>query len=238
VAKQFRVTGVHVSGEDQEVRWYSSGAGAIVYNYQYNTWSRWTVNAAGVARNPTTNLAVLAAPDGFILDEVDGLYRDNGRTYRHRVRFAWLRAGSLVDFQRVRCIGAVGVASDDHRVHVDVYYNEREHVGEVFEWDYPDDGWNTDTFGAESFGSGTLGDTSSGQAPYEFRDSVWEWRRRLARQKCSVISVAIDDNYSDGPGFVLTALYLELGQKQGPNRSPWRGGNASSDGSDFSGGGS
>lgn len=61
-------------------------------------------------------------------------------------------------------------------------------------------------------------------SPQDFRDSVWRWRRRLRRQKCSVISVAIDDNYSNGPGFVLTALSLELGKKRGLDRVPWRAG--------------
>ncbi len=58
----------------------------------------------------------------------------------------------------------------------------------------------------------------------EFRDSVWRWRRRLNRQKCSVISVAIDDNYTVGPGFVLTALSLEIARKPGLDPVPWRGG--------------
>ena len=56
------------------------------------------------------------------------------------------------------------------------------------------------------------------------RDRVWRWRRRLMRQKCSVISVAIDDNYTNGEGFTLTALALELAKKKGLDRSPWRGG--------------
>jgi hypothetical protein len=59
-----------------------------------------------------------------------------------------------------------------------------------------------------------------------FRDAVWRWRRRLQRQKCSVISIAIDDNYTDGEGFVLTALALEIGRKQGLDRIPWRGGSS------------
>ena len=61
-------------------------------------------------------------------------------------------------------------------------------------------------------------------SPQEFRDSIWRWRRRLRRQKCSVISVAIDDNYTIGRGFTLTALALELARRKGLDRVPWRGG--------------
>jgi hypothetical protein len=71
-------------------------------------------------------------------------------------------------------------------------------------------------------------DANEGSPGYPFRDSVWRWRRRLNRQKCSVISVAIEDNYSDGPGFTLTALALEVGKKTGLDRIPWRGGTGTS----------
>ncbi len=63
--------------------------------------------------------------------------------------------------------------------------------------------------------------------PQPFRDSVWRWRRRLNRQKCSVISIAIDDNYTPGPGFTLTALALEIGRKPGLDRIAWRNGTSS-----------
>jgi hypothetical protein len=39
-----------------------------------------------------------------------------------------------------------------------------------------------------------------------------------------VVSVAIEDNYSEGPGFTLTALALEIGRKTGLDRVPWTGG--------------
>jgi len=70
-------------------------------------------------------------------------------------------------------------------------------------------------------------DTIDG-SPQELRDSIWRWTRRLRRQKCSVISVSIDDNYSVGPGFILTALSLELGKRKGLDRVPWRGGSTTS----------
>lgn len=66
------------------------------------------------------------------------------------------------------------------------------------------------------------GDDLTGNAP--FRDSVWRWRRRLNRQKCSVISVAIDDAYTPGPGFTLTALAVEVARKPGLDRVVWRNG--------------
>lgn len=83
-------------------------------------------------------------------------------------------------------------------------------TSDVFEWDVE------------------LATDSTGYTP--FRDAVWRWRRRLHRQKCSVISVAIDDAYSPGPGFVLTALALEVAIKPGLDRVPWRDGTSTNPG--------
>jgi hypothetical protein len=52
----------------------------------------------------------------------------------------------------------------------------------------------------------------------------WEWRRRLSRQKCSVVSVEISDNGPDDESFTLTGLTLELGYKRGLSRIPWKSG--------------
>jgi hypothetical protein len=74
--------------------------------------------------------------------------------------------------------------------------------------------------------------------PGFFRDNVWRWRRRLNRQKCSVISVAIDDRYAPNAGFTLTAISVEAGRKRGMDRAPWRGGGyTNSSGSGTSGNG-
>jgi hypothetical protein len=217
------VAAVVVPG-DQEVRFYTWDGPTYVFNYQYNAWSTWTIAAAGAVKNSDTSLALVATPTGVMLEETEGLWRDSSAPYRMRVRFPWMRAGQLMDFQRVRRIGGLGAYEDDHSIHVDVYYNERDFPEEQFDWDIPDtDSMNTDTFGSESFGDGNLGDTAAVEG-IEFRDSTWPWRRRLHRQKCSVVSVAVDDNYTDGEGFTLTALALELAKKPGLDRSPWRGG--------------
>ena len=247
----FAVSAAFVSPTDEEVRWYSRTGGCVVYNYRYESWSTWTVNAAGVTPNPVTRLALVADPNGYLWEETAGVYRDNNVPYLHKVRFPWLRAGALIDFQRVRRVAGVGEATTTHACRLIAYYDEKDYAGEVIEWDWPEDdidpSYNTDEFGNNSFGAGTFGDTESnplpiGFSPYiydpfvfnvgetkistetEHRDSVWRWRRRLNRQKCSVLSISLDDNYSDGPGFTLTAIGLDIGKKSGLDRMPWRGG--------------
>lgn len=164
VAQQLDVAGVVVSTADQEVRWYARSGDSLVYNYQYDTWATWSLAVAGCTRNPATGLAILAAWNGYLLEETEGVWLDNGHPYLHRIRFPWLRAKDLMDFQAVRRIGALGEASEAHQVHVEVFYDEREFAEEVFNWNFPDDAadpsWNTDTFGTASFGDGLFGETS------------------------------------------------------------------------------
>lgn len=223
IAKTLNVTAAVVVGADQEVRFYGWDGLTLVYNYQYNSWSTWDIAAAGAIKDPSTNLAVIATPFGTLLREADGIWTDDSQVYKMRIRFAWLHAGGVLDWQQVRRIGAVGEAAGEHKIHVDVYYNEREFAEETFDWDYPESDQNLDTFGSGSFGDGSFGDTGAVEG-IQFRDSTWAWRRRLHRRKCSVISIAIDDAYTNGEGFCLTALALELAKKPGLDRIPWRGG--------------
>lgn len=223
VAKALNISSTVVVGKDQEVRFYDWNGSTLVFNYQYGAWSQWDIKAAGAVVDPTTGLVVLATPTGSLWRETDGLWTDNSGVYKMRVRFAWLRAGGLLDFQQVRRIGAIGEAHGTHKVHVDVYYNEREFAEESFDWDYTASTQNADTFGTGLFGDGNFGDDTA-LAGIQFRDVTWPWRRRLFRRKCSVLSVAIDDNYTNGEGFTLTALALELAKKPGLARLPWRAG--------------
>lgn len=161
LARTLNIRASLVCGDDQEVRFYHD-TGALVFNYQYGTWSTWTCGARGVTRNPDTGLALLASPDGYFWAETEDVWLDNGHPYKHRVRFAWLRRGDLMDFQRVRRIGALGEvdATQAHKIHVDVYFDEREFAEETFDWNYPDPNTqNTDEFGSLTFGEGAFGDT-------------------------------------------------------------------------------
>ncbi len=162
LAADLSIAGALVVGPDQEVRFYARSGQSLVYNYHYDTWTTWSVTAAGVTRNPDTGLAVLAAHRGYLWDETEGVWTDAGSPYNHRIRFSWLRRGDLMDFQRVRRIGGLGTWDPEqpHKVHVDVYYDEREFAEEWFDWDMPDPGSaNTTEFGDGSFGDGAFGDT-------------------------------------------------------------------------------
>lgn len=203
-----------------EVRWYGEEY-VLVFNYLDGAWSTWTLGTMGAVYNKETNLAVAIDPLGHLMIETEGLYTDGGKNYQHRIRFPWLHAGNLGDFQRIRRFSAFGEwDGDPHRVRAEIYFDEREHWDEYWEWDVPDDSQNENEWGADNYGDGTWGDTDN----ETLEDSVWRWRRRPRRQKCSVFSIAISDLGSDTKGFRLTTLGLELGKKTGLDRIPAAGG--------------
>ncbi len=215
-AKTFTVSGAVVVEADQEVRWYGETE-TVVYNYLYDTWGKWSLGCTGACRG--TTYALLSRDDGTLWIEADGVWRDGANYYTHRVRLPWLHAGQLGDFQRVRRVGGLGRFADldtpAHTLRLQFYYDEREFWEERIEWTLPDTSTNQDTWGAGSWGDGAWGDTSAILAGEDLR---WEWVRRPERQKCSVISISLEDVNTDGPGFVLSAITLELARKPGLNR--------------------
>lgn len=218
VAKTFEVRGAVSVVADQEVRWYGP-SGAIVYDYIDDAWTTWTCKAFGAVHNPVTGRAILMFGTKFFI-ETEGEYLDDGQAYEHRIKFPWLHAGNLGDFQRVTRIAGFGLwdSSAPHSVRVEIAYDERDFPEEYFEWNVPDVSQNTDTWGTVTWGAGTWGDTASTRG---IRDSVWRWRRKPARQKCSVFSVTISDKSSANQGFSVVALGCQIGKKSGLDRSAW-----------------
>lgn len=224
-AGSFSVVGGVVVEKDQEVRFYGVNQ-TLVYNYLYDRWALWTVGGVGVALDPDTGYALVARNDGYLWIETPGTWTDGGHTYTHRIRTSWLRGGQLGDFQRVRRVGGIGRYADPsdtaHSVRLELYYDSREFWEDRHDWTLPDSTTNQDTWGAGTWGAGVWGDTSATISNLE--DLVWDWQRDPAIQKCTAISIAVQDYNTDGPGFELAALTLELARKPGLNRGPTRSG--------------
>lgn len=225
--RDFTVVGSIISEKDQELRFYGSST-TWVFNYLYGTWAKWTCGGAGVAKN-NDGKALIARSDGYLWVETDGVYLDGGSYYTHRIRTAWLHGGNLGDFQRVRRVGGLGRFADltnpTHGLRLEIFYDEREFWEHRIEWTMPDAETNQDTWGAATWGAGVWGDTTA--TINNLKDRTWEWVRRPARQKCSAVSIALEDVDTNGPGFVLSAFTFELARKSGLNRTPARSGTGS-----------
>lgn len=208
-----------VSDADQEVRFYGTSGGTYVFNYLYGNWAHWSCDGAAAK---AADGVVIARSNGELWIETAGVWRDGDLPYTHRIRTAWLHGGSLGDFQRVRKVEGIGRAIGAHDLRLEYYYDEREFWEERVDWAWPDSSVNQDTWGAGAWGDGSWGDTSGTTSNPE--DLTWDWVRRPSRQKCNVVSLALEDVATDGPGFELSAFVLELARKPGTNRGPERTG--------------
>lgn len=225
-----------------QVRWYSrdSSKPSIVVDYNSNAWSTWTgLTNVGAVFWPVTNFAALARGDGYVWTEQEGLFTDAGNAYEQRVRLAWLRGRQLGDFQRVRRFALFGKAEAPLNLRIRLFYDEREfHDEEMIEVfpeadgaSHPESVYNTSQWGAlpdendKEWGiQGAWGDSNNelvqlGQSLW-FRDGVFKFRRRPARQKCSVFSIEFSDQAAPHSGFEPVVVALELAIKPGLDRIP------------------
>lgn len=223
LSAEFNVNAVVTVAKQSEVRWYGDTS-TIVYNYLQDAWSTWTLGAQSVMFTAGDSYVTLVQRTGHFWVEDPDTWRDGDTLYSHKLRFPWLHAGQLGDFQRLKRLAGFGTwdpSEGTHNVRVELYYDERDFLEEFWEWTVPDATQNTDTWGTSTWGAGVWGDTAS---TFFVRDSVWRFRRMPRKQKCSVFSVSISDNNTDGPGFALVALGLELARKSGLDRIAVPGG--------------
>jgi hypothetical protein len=191
---------------DRNVRFYQD-TDALVLDYESGNWSTWSIGAVSACSGHLVNSTRLYT-------EADGIYTDDGANYTHRVKTAHM-GGTLGGFQRVRRVGGIGESDTNYTITVNLYHNGSETPSETFSWNSGDD-LNTDTWGSGTWGSGSWGDTSTTTTGF-IRDSIWRWRRRVSRQKCSSLSVEVVYTGS-GKGPVHTAILFEVGTKQGIDR--------------------
>lgn len=213
------LVGIVTSFEDRNVRFYQSDADSPVLDYESGEWSTFTLSPNAAVANPVTGYAVLAMGNRLWF-ETEDLYTDDGAVYWSVVRTAWLGANPLGGFQRVRRIGALGEYTNRGTLKVNVYYDEREYPDESFTWSNSS-GLANGTWGEGVWGQAFWGDRRS-DGQFRMRDSVWRFRYRLAKQKCSVISIEMRFKSDRGAFAVPTVVMLELGKKEGMDRMPAR----------------
>lgn len=247
-----RYSAAVVVPQSTQVRWYSRDADqpSVVVDYSSNSWSTWTgLTNIGAVFWPVSNLAVMAIPQGSVLTEAPNTYTDGGTPFEMITRTAWLHGGDLGDFQRWRRYALFGKAAAPLALRIRLFYDERPFWDEQLVVNYPRPDlssepnstiqtqvFNTSSFGVNSVfggqgaGNGTpFGDESDVVASglesnsLWFRDGVFKFRRRPARQKCSVFSIEFSDQGVVGAGFEPVVLGLELMRKTGLDRIPTPG---------------
>jgi hypothetical protein len=199
------ITDAVLDTDNRLVKFFQSSQDSLVFDYESGQWTTWTVRPVSASRNIITK-------NNKLLVESDS-YTDDGANYLFSIRSANI-GPTLGGFHRVRRVGAVGESDQNYTITVRTYLDENRDYSEQWDWNSSTD-LNNSTWGSGTWGSGFWGD-SSGTDLYA-RDSVWRWRHRCAKQKCSCISVEIEYNGPD-KGPVHTALIFELGRKSGLDR--------------------
>lgn len=201
------ITGAVLDSVNRLAKFYQADGNTLVYDYENGNWTTWSVGTVSAVDD-------LLAVDNELWRVSDG-YTDHDANYRFTVRSANY-GPQFGGFSRVRRVLGIGESDANYRIRVRTYLDENTAHSEEWFWDSSDD-LNTSTWGSGTWGSGSWGDSSQPADLVYGQDSVWRWRHRLAKQKCSCVSVEIS-YMGPGRGPVHTALVFEIGKKNGLDR--------------------
>lgn len=214
-----------------QIRWYSKDPNkpTLVVDYTKNIWTTYTgVTCRGASFWQPGDTVILSKEIGEVWIEDSTRYLDGDKTYETIVKTAWLHAAGLGDYERARRWALFGEASNGLNLRYRVFYDERPFHSEEgtlsFIGTNPTTKFNPSVWGNVNWGFGPWGDESAetnvgNGGSLWFRDGVFRFRKRFARQKCSVFSIELSDQGSNA-AFVPIVLALELGLKPGLDRIP------------------
>lgn len=176
----------------RQVRFYMASA-ALVYDYQYGQWSRFT-NQTNVdaAVNASGNFVILAS--GALYEESASTYTDNGTVIAMLAETGWLKLAGLQGFERVYRVKVLGTFESTATLQLEVAY------------DY------SSTYQTPvSMTTGSVFSVTPVQAEHH-----------LPKQKCEAVRFRITDTNTAAGGGTrsLIGLALQVGVKKGFFKTP------------------
>tara|TARA_R100000963_G_scaffold29585_1_gene20719 strand:- start:307 stop:1197 length:891 start_codon:yes stop_codon:yes gene_type:complete len=214
-------------GVDNEVRFILENGEALVYNYWFQQWSRFTNH---------TSVDSTVWQDKFVMARVDdakGIWVQDRTSYLDitepiflDVETAWIKLAGIKGFQRCNWLSILGEQTDAHDVEVSLYRDYDVDPVETFTVD------GADIFKLHVYGDpacGAYGDPLCG--PYGWPgDDVYQWRHKPRIQKCESIKLSIKDkaeisgvyNPNIATNFSLKNVTLYIGVKKGQFKLPER----------------
>lgn len=197
---------VRVDVSAQEVVWYTSGGGAMLWSYSAGSrWARWTgVPVAGVGDE------LLVTPSGRLLEPSPDAYGDDGVPFEFGGTTGALRPADL--FSGSNVLGSVGLAGayeGAHDLRFRLYYNGSPAWREQWIWDP-----NADNGGLVAGTS--LADLTAAEIdalPNRDRSGQYVVHRRVDRQNFHHFAVRFSDIASLRPTYTPYELSFEMGVK-------------------------
>lgn len=183
-----------VPGKSQ-IRFLCSSGLTLVYDYIYNQWATFS-NHTGTSSTFLGSVYYYATSAGLVFKESTTSFLDNATAYQLLAQSAWIATASIQGFQRVRRLIVLGDYTNG---------NSASHTLSIQ--------------AAYDFSS-----TFQSSIAYTFglalSAAVFQYRERLAQQKCDSVSFLIQETTSgQSAEYVdLTNISFEVGIKRGVNK--------------------
>jgi len=182
----------------------------LMYDYYVQRWGVFT-NHNAVDSLIFNGLYTYLQPNGLVLQETPGQFKDNGSFIKLKMVTSWLSFAGLQSFQRVYRLILLGEYLNPHNLTVNVAYDFNPYatqesliqVGNLL---------STPNYGDDAF----YGDTT----PYGGAFPLYEFNSNLTRQKCTSIQITMQDEQTTGFGenLAISGLAFEVGSKVGVNK--------------------
>lgn len=208
------ITSATLVASKNQVRFLTQEGTGLVYAYNFGQWSVFT-NHASVDAEMWRGQFVFLRKDSRVYAENTARFDDNGASIKLRIQTGWLALSGLQAVQRVYRAVLLGDYRGPHSLAVSVAYDYAPSAADTAQVDAGG------LIGGLTYGSGVYGGSLSSDV-YGGLFSPYQFRYRIARQKCEAIQFTIEDVQS-GPtfyeGYALSALSLEVGQTGKTSRS-------------------
>lgn len=195
-----------------QIRFCLNNGIALVFDYYVGQWSVFTNHNAVDAIIWQEKFVYLTAT-GKVMQEIAGLFTDNGAFIPLKLVTSWLSLANLDAYQRVYRLLILGEYMSRHSLRVSAAYDfnpfsTQETIIPVGALLQPL------AYGDDAF----YGQTT----PYGGAYPGYNFKVDLSRQKCTSIQFTMYDTQTSnfGEGLSLSAMALEVGVKQGTNKLP------------------
>jgi hypothetical protein len=214
-------------GAQSEIRFVLEDGEALVYNYWFKVWTRFT-NHTSVDSTVYNDKFVMARADSSkgIWIQSPGSYLDLTEPILLDVETSWIKLAGIKGFQRCNWFSILGEQTDAHDIDVTIYRDYNTDPIESFTVD------GADIFDLKLYGDpscGTYGDPSCGTYGWP-GDDVYQWRHKPEIQKTESIKLKFKDSAAlsgvydplVATNFSLKNLTLYIGVKTGQFKLPER----------------
>lgn len=177
-----------------QIRFLTSSGYSLLYDTVFNQWSVFT-NHEGLSATTHGGVYTYVRADGNVYQEdTSGSYLDDTSSYSLSATLSWLKAENIQGFERVRRVMLLGdfQGASNHGVQISAAYD--------------------------------FSSSFSLPVPYYFTgaNAAFQYRERLARQKCDAIQLKIEEVVTGASGEYIdfSSLGIEIMPKQGLNKLP------------------